>query len=464
MIQFISKVASLFANDGRFINFKERKNSMKSKVISSVVAAAFFNGGAYAAGISIDNVIQRWPWNNKVDITYTVTDAQVSANGVFYGLRFEVVANGEKYEFSGSSIGASAESGAGSKQHVATWTAPAGISCSDCSITATLFATNVPSGRDYMIVDLDSGDVYYEGLMETQVRSNERYNKDAYKNGGLMVLRRIPRWSDRASLPNASELTGSGYPTGDDRSFADSGDLKNDGVNSVAHWTPEQDYYMGVFPVTCCQYGKITGVGDDGKLPKTVSWNDVRDSLAPMATIPSDGSGNGFMAKLNTLTKSKCGVAGFDLPTEPMFEIACRSGSETTYFWGDELDFEYVISGDNCTENTDPGERNPNKWGLYGMSGGSVWQWCRDTFDGKSDLSSLYGSLFTPYGAEFGDVEAYRVRRGGGSYVDVILKSDKTPREWIIKKFFASYRTSARGVVDNCQGFRVAYVAKWGER
>ena len=86
------------------------------------------------------------------------------------------------------------------------------------------------------------------------------------------------------------------------------------------------------------------------------------------------------------------------------------------------------------------------------------------SFDGKSDLSSLYGSLFTPYGAEFGDVESYRVRRGGGSYVDVILKSDKTPREWIIKKFFASYRTSARGVVDNCQGFRVAYVAKWGER
>ena len=99
------------------------------------------------------------------------------------------------------------------------------------------------------------------------------------------------------------------------------------------------------------------------------------------------------------------------------------------------------------------------------MSGGSVWQWCRDTFDGKSDLSSLYGSLFTPYGAEFGDVEAYRVRRGGGSYDDEILKSDKkTPREWIIKKFFASYRTSAKGNADKFQGFRVAYVAKWGER
>ena len=65
----------------------------------------------------------------------------------------------------------------------------------------------------------------------------------------------------------------------------------------------------------------------------------------------------------------------------------------------------------------------------------------------------------------FRSVETYRVWRGGGSYGDdPILKSDKTPREWIIKKFFASYRTSARGVVDNCQGFRVAYVAKWGER
>lgn len=36
------------------------------------------------------------------------------------------------------------------------------------SLTATLFTTNVPSGNDYMVVDLATGAVVYEGLFATQ--------------------------------------------------------------------------------------------------------------------------------------------------------------------------------------------------------------------------------------------------------------------------------------------------------
>ena len=52
------------------------------------VQAAFLLSGAMvvtanAASITIDSVTQRWPWNNKVDITYTVTDGQNVAAGVY---------------------------------------------------------------------------------------------------------------------------------------------------------------------------------------------------------------------------------------------------------------------------------------------------------------------------------------------------------------------------------------------
>ena len=84
-------------------------------------------------------------------------------------------------------------------------------------MTATLLAAENPSGDDYMIVDLQTGEVTYEGLLGTgadgQTRSNARYNTDEYKTT-KMVLRKVPRWADRASLPNGASLPENGYPTG----------------------------------------------------------------------------------------------------------------------------------------------------------------------------------------------------------------------------------------------------------
>ena len=61
----------------------------------------------------------------------------------------------------------------------------------NASLTATLFTTNVPSGNDYMVVDLATGAVVYEGLFATQGESNTRYNTDEYKST-KMALKVIP--------------------------------------------------------------------------------------------------------------------------------------------------------------------------------------------------------------------------------------------------------------------------------
>ena len=446
------------------------RKMMKSLIASVASVAAIPLTVNAASSIAIDSVTQRWPWNNKVDITYTVTDGQNREAGVYAGVDFTISIPGRNpYAVRGYSLGASAETGGtGSKQYTVTWTAPAGVKATDCTVAATLFPTNVPSGNDYMIVDLTTGQVFYEGLMATQSLSNNRYNTGTYKNGGLMALRKIPKWADKAELPNAAILTGDGYPTGDDDFTKAEG---NGSVNNSATWATGDEYYIGVFPVTYYQHRKVIGQTDAGDTPvRLVSYSLIRGSRKASTQISGIVRDSDFMGKLNELTENACGVRGFDLPTEPMFEIACRAGATTTYFWGDALDTDYIVcSANSGNENTDPGLRKPNDWGLYGMIGGSVYQWCRDLFNNSTDLKTLYTKngvtdAFVPVD----NADAYSggnwyAARGGGTYEQ--NASDITASGGTGRQFYASMRTSRQGWTDNRSdyGFRVAYVARWGK-
>lgn len=81
----------------------------------------------------------------------------------------------------------------------------------------------------------------------------------------------------------------------------------------------------------------------------------------------------------------------YNLPTEAMWEYACRAGTQTTFYWGESTDPEvvgrYCWFEDNIHSEEIPAEfRNgaqpvrqklPNNWGLYDMSG-NAYEWCRD--------------------------------------------------------------------------------------
>ena len=396
------------------------------------------------ASVTITGVTQRWPWNNKLDISYTVGGGQTRTSGVYCGIRFVFTANGETWQIEGSSIGASAENGS----HVATWTAPQGIVTTDGSMTATLFSTNVPSGDDYMVVDLASGDVAYEGLFATQEDSNARYNTAEYKTGKL-VLRKV--------------AAGGPYPTGDTANYPSGND-----ANTSTTWTTARDYYIGVFPVTQSQYQTIYGSNPSGKknaqsghddnIPahrpvEQVSWNTLRlASTAPDSHIPAVSSFTGtFFQRLNFRT----GLY-FDLPTEVMFEIAERAGTTTPFFWGSNAadGDAYAVHKNNTSlggMEMAVGSRLPNGWGLYDMAG-NVREWCLDD-SAAGDLANR-SDAFTPSSAS----AANRRTHGWGAWSEALTNASNANEP---KRFRSSYRGSMDPdtSTSSLTGFRVSLIA-----
>ena len=383
------------------------------------------------SSITVDGVAQRWPWNNKLDITYTVSGGQNVEAGVFAKVEFTATIDGITYDIDGSSIGANASNGT----HTATWTVPSGLRAKGCTMGARLLSSDSPSGDDYMVVDLDTGAVTYEGLLATQDASNRRYLNDIYKTDKLL-LRKV--------------AGGREYKVGDGHNEA----------HTCRKWPVDRDFYIGVYPVTQYQYKKLCDdnpssctsekQGNEIRLRpvETVSWNDLRVAgTAPTTPIPASASGDGtFFQRLNHKTRRY-----FDLPTEVMFEIAERASPENihTYFWGSDASMgeNYCICNENSFGSAVAvGSRSPNDWGIYDTAG-NVWEWCLD--DDSLDMLWKGVDALVPACAS----GANRRLRGGGTYNQSVVGNE------------LNFRASTRHQVDSERrsatvGFRVSYIAK----
>ena len=119
----------------------------------------------------------------------------------------------------------------------------------------------------------------------------------------------------------------------------------------------------------------------------------------------------------------------YRLPTEAQWEYACRAGTSSTFFFGDDPeqlacfanttdarlkarfpDRNAIKADDGYLFTAPVGSYKPNKWRLYDMSG-NVWEWTADWYD-KSPPSYPQTD---PTGPTMG---THRVIKGGDWYHD----------------------------------------------
>ena len=197
-------------------------------------------------------------------------------------------------------------------------------------------------------------------------------------------------------------------------------------------------FWMGTYAVTNAQFMRyVTETGNEPesggfgwdfeehqfKEMPDVSWNRTqwpwRDDNPVVYVSWHDAQG--FCDWL----KQKTGLP-WCLPSESQWEYACRSGTDSVFFWGDD-----PADGDgylNAADETGPpsgekwnnsfpfssghkwvapvGSFKPNPFGLYDMLG-NVWEWCQDHWHKDYRGTPSNG---TPWKSESGSL---RVCRGG---------------------------------------------------
>jgi len=192
------------------------------------------------------------------------------------------------------------------------------------------------------------------------------------------------------------------------------------------HQVKVNSFAIGKYPVTQAQYEAVMGTNpshfqNNPQNPvEKVSWDDAQ----------------AFCQKLSQITGKTYG-----LPTEAEWEYACRAGTTTRYYFGDDAsqlgDYAWYIA--NSQSKTHPvGQKKPNAWGLYDMSG-NVWEWCEDDWHDNYIGAPTDGSAWIN-----NNDNDYRIRRGGSWYYDP-------------NNCRSAYRSNynRRGLTDDDFGFRV---------
>jgi formylglycine-generating enzyme required for sulfatase activity len=170
--------------------------------------------------------------------------------------------------------------------------------------------------------------------------------------------------------------------------FKDANDWEKP-AHKVTITTP---FYIGKCEITQEQYQQVMGTNPSNFKGKsspveTVSWDDAQE----------------FCKKASEKTGQIV-----RLPFEAEWEHACRAGTKTAYYTGDnesDLDRAGWFYGNSKNTTHPAGGKVPNVWGVYDMHG-NVWEWCQDWWSEAYKAEAQVDPQGPPEGQ-------YRVLRGG---------------------------------------------------
>jgi len=197
-------------------------------------------------------------------------------------------------------------------------------------------------------------------------------------------------------------------------------------------------FWMGRYEVTQAEYQAVMGstpshfTGDSNRPVEQVKWFEATNYCGKL-TAAAQAAG-----------RLPAGWV-YRLPTEAEWEYACRAGTTTRFFYGDDPGSEYGQPGNyawygpNSGNTTHPvGLKQPNPWGLYDMYG-KVQEWRLDCYGPYPG-----GSVTDPKGPRSGWDRV--VRNGYYSGHPVIFRS-------------AARSGSGRAARSDSLGFRVVLAA-----
>ena len=131
-------------------------------------------------------------------------------------------------------------------------------------------------------------------------------------------------------------------------------------------------FYLGKYQVTKEQWEAVTG--------RNPSEAEQRGAKRPVDSVSWDDITEEFLPKVQRYAP---GGWSFRLPTEAEWEYACRAGTDTVFFFGDDAgelgEYCWYAPNSDCRTH-DVGTKKPNPWGFHDMLG-NVYEWVEDWYD-----------------------------------------------------------------------------------
>ena len=315
---------------------------------------------------------QRYPWNGKVDISYTVSgDIAAEAKQRALLTSLKVTANDKVANKTYTATKVSGDMALTAGTHKFVWDLDAeGLTFKSSNVVFTVSCETTPAL--YCVIDLSAGSSAssYPVTYLAEPPSGG-FNIDLYKTTKL-VLRKVTKGSNSAG------------------------------------GSMSKDMWVGIFEVTEQQYMLVSGTFTTAAISSSQlgysPGNHTTSAVCALCNLSGDSRSSNFLSML----KTKTGI-NTRLPTGDEWQYACRAGTKTAYNNGTSATSANMNAVGWCYDNTSHsqyyaqkvGLKAPNAWGLYDMHG-NVEEQVSGTY--KETLGNQYflakfggGSLNTSY-------------------------------------------------------------------